>query len=248
MQTDDRNFSPKNLRQSPLFTSSSLSPDASSSARSPEAFEPSIETQEKRIIPLLEERLHINRQRRKIGEVILRREVETRMIEVPVRREKLIVEQISPEFRQIACIDFSETEISEQTGNTTDLSEDLFDQTLTAYYSTVLAANHALKVLGQTLANQCRSVSLAIVVQQGDRTERTSHRFETLATATWFLDSMESFLTQFVPASPTPGSQAVVLRIVGPKEALHEVYRAGVEQRTSSPGAALSKAKRFFLA
>ncbi len=57
------------------------------------------------IIQLLEERLVIDRQWRKMGEVIVRKVIETRIVEVPVQREKLIVEQISPEHRQLASIE-----------------------------------------------------------------------------------------------------------------------------------------------
>ena len=47
---------------------------------------------------------------RKVGEVIVRKEIETRMvqIEVPVRYEKLIVEQVSPEHKQLAEIDLGQ--------------------------------------------------------------------------------------------------------------------------------------------
>lgn len=45
-------------------------------------------------IPLLEEKLKVARRQQKIGEVIVRKQVETRMIQVPIRREKLIVERI----------------------------------------------------------------------------------------------------------------------------------------------------------
>ncbi|HHP7231519.1 MAG TPA: YsnF/AvaK domain-containing protein [Xenococcaceae cyanobacterium] len=45
-------------------------------------------------IPLLEEKLRVARHKHKIGEVIVRKQVETRMIQVPVRREKLIVERV----------------------------------------------------------------------------------------------------------------------------------------------------------
>ncbi|NJL83932.1 MAG: DUF2382 domain-containing protein [Chloroflexaceae bacterium] len=45
-------------------------------------------------VRLLEERLVVDKQRRKIGEVVIRKEVETRMVQIPVRSEKLIVEQI----------------------------------------------------------------------------------------------------------------------------------------------------------
>lgn len=64
-------------------------------------------------IQLLEERLRVDYTRRKVGEVIVRKEIETRMIQVPVRREKLIVEQISPERKQLAEIDLGEDGLSD---------------------------------------------------------------------------------------------------------------------------------------
>ncbi|MCC5607781.1 YsnF/AvaK domain-containing protein [Nostoc sp. CHAB 5834] len=70
------------------------------------------EATEEQIIRLLEERLVVESTKRKIGEVIVRKEIETRMIQVPVRREKLIVEQISPEHKQLAEIDLGQEEIS----------------------------------------------------------------------------------------------------------------------------------------
>jgi len=54
------------------------------------------------IIRLLGERLVVDRGKRKIGEVIVRK-IETRMIQVPVRHE-VIVEQVSPERKQLAEI------------------------------------------------------------------------------------------------------------------------------------------------
>lgn len=70
------------------------------------------EATEEQIIRLLEERLVVESSKRKVGEVIVRKEIETRMIQVPVRREKLIVEQISPEHKQLAEIDLGQEEIS----------------------------------------------------------------------------------------------------------------------------------------
>jgi hypothetical protein len=59
-------------------------------------------------IQLLEERLVVDLQSRKTGEVIVRKEIETQIVEVPIRREVLIVEQISPEFKQLAVIDLGQ--------------------------------------------------------------------------------------------------------------------------------------------
>ncbi|WP_416670460.1 DUF2382 domain-containing protein [Egbenema bharatensis] len=62
---------------------------------------------EEQNLRLLEERVLVNRYRRKVGEVIVRKVVETQMIEVPVRLEKLVVEQISPERKQLACVNLN---------------------------------------------------------------------------------------------------------------------------------------------
>ncbi|HEY9643391.1 MAG TPA: PRC-barrel domain-containing protein [Coleofasciculaceae cyanobacterium] len=64
-------------------------------------------------IPLLEERLIVNQKKRKIGEVVFRKQIETRIIEVPVRRERLIIEQISPELKQLAIVDLSSDQLSD---------------------------------------------------------------------------------------------------------------------------------------
>lgn len=71
-----------------------------------------IKNQEELLIPLLEERLLVNRHKRKLGEIVVRKKIETEMIQVPIRREKLIVEQIGEENRQLAEIDLGNEEIA----------------------------------------------------------------------------------------------------------------------------------------
>lgn len=63
------------------------------------------------VIRLLEERVVVERSKRKVGEVIVRKEIGTRMVQVPVRYEKLIIEQVNPEHKQIAEIDLGQEEI-----------------------------------------------------------------------------------------------------------------------------------------
>ncbi len=65
------------------------------------------------IIRLLGERVVVERNKRKVGEVIVRKEVETRMVQVPVRYEKLIVEQVSPEHKQLAEINLGQETINQ---------------------------------------------------------------------------------------------------------------------------------------
>lgn len=62
------------------------------------------------IVRLVEERLVVNRSKRKIGEVIVRKEIETRIIQVPVRYEKLIVEQVSPKRKQLVEINLGQAD------------------------------------------------------------------------------------------------------------------------------------------
>ena len=59
---------------------------------------------------LLAERLVVDLHRRKVGEIVVRKEVETRIVEVPIRREKLIVEQVSPEYKQLAIVDLGQAQ------------------------------------------------------------------------------------------------------------------------------------------
>lgn len=68
-------------------------------------------TTQEEVIPLLEERLIVDQKQRKVGEVVVRKEIETEIIEVPVQREKLIVEQVGPEPKQLAEIDLTEEQV-----------------------------------------------------------------------------------------------------------------------------------------
>lgn len=72
--------------------------------------EDSLEILSQDIVRLVEERLVVSRSKHKIGEVIVRKEIETRIIQVPVRYEKLIVEQISPERKQLIEINLGQAE------------------------------------------------------------------------------------------------------------------------------------------
>jgi hypothetical protein len=63
-------------------------------------------------VQLLEERLIVDRHKRKIGEVVVRKTVETEIVEVPIRREKLIVEQIGSDPKQLAEIDLGSTDLN----------------------------------------------------------------------------------------------------------------------------------------
>jgi Domain of unknown function (DUF2382) len=65
-----------------------------------------------KIISLLEERLLIERNKRKVGEIVVRKKVETRMVQVPVHSEKLIIEEIGTETKQLAEINLGQGEVT----------------------------------------------------------------------------------------------------------------------------------------
>ncbi len=69
---------------------------------------PEAHPDEAETIRLLEERLLVEQHRRKVGEVVVHKVVDTQMIQVPVRRERLVVEQVSPERKQLATIDLGQ--------------------------------------------------------------------------------------------------------------------------------------------
>jgi stress response protein YsnF len=123
---------------------------------------------EEDIIRLLGERLIVDSSKRKIGEVIVRKEIETRMVQVPVRREKLIVEQISPEHKQLAEVDLGLTEISG-----IDLPENPRPEfanldgslTVTGDFSSPKIASLLLNAIALERNHKCNQVRVTIVVE-----------------------------------------------------------------------------------
>jgi Domain of unknown function (DUF2382) len=75
---------------------------------------------------LLEERLRVELTQRKIGEIVIRKEIETQFVQVqvPIRREKLIIEQVSPAYKLLAEIDL------EQSTNSIDATSNLISDNL----------------------------------------------------------------------------------------------------------------------
>jgi stress response protein YsnF len=132
---------------------------------------------EEDIIRLLGERLIVDSSKRKIGEVIVRKEIETRMVQVPVRREKLIVEQISPEHKQLAEIDLGLTEISG-----IDLAENQRPEfasldgslTVSGDFSSPKIASLLLNAIALERNHKCKQVRVTIVVED----ESTQNKYQ----------------------------------------------------------------------
>jgi Domain of unknown function (DUF2382) len=105
------------------------------------------------IISLLEERLVVDRRKRKVSEVVFRKEIETRIVEVPIRREKLIVEQVSPEYKQLAIIDLGHASAE---NNVLEVTDNPFPKTVGGEFTSVRAAIQFLETIADQAAPLCR--------------------------------------------------------------------------------------------
>jgi stress response protein YsnF len=114
-------------------------------------------------LQLLEERLVVDIQRRKVGEIVVRKEIETRIVEVPIRREKLIVEQVSPEFKQLAVIDLGQSSATE-----TVSTETAYLPTVDAKFTSIAAAVDFLKEIAEREESALQHVQMNVVLK--DRT------------------------------------------------------------------------------
>jgi Domain of unknown function (DUF2382) len=124
------------------------------------AASPSVVAEE--TIQLLEERLVVNRVKHKVGEVTVRKEIETRIIEVPVRREKLIVEQVSPEYKQLAVVDLGQVQEDKLDAEATSA---LFPPTVEGRFTSTSAAIQFLEAIAAQPNSGLQSVQISIVLK-----------------------------------------------------------------------------------
>ncbi|MEH2209298.1 YsnF/AvaK domain-containing protein [Nostoc sp.] len=135
---------------------------------------------EEQIISLLEERLVVESSKRKVGEVIVRKVIETRMVQVPVRREKLIVEQISPEHKQLAEIDLGQEEIPGLDLTEVERLEVTHDNGLTVSgeFSSPKIANLLLNAIALERNNGCKQVRVTIAVEDESHQKKYQEWFD----------------------------------------------------------------------
>jgi sporulation protein YlmC with PRC-barrel domain len=125
------------------------------------------EVKDENIVRLLEERLIADHRKRKVGEVVVRKEIETQMVQVPVRREKLIVEQVSPEHQQLAEIDLSEGDIEglEFLAHEKPLGTVLDGHlTVSGEFSSPKIASLLLNAIAMEKHHECQQIKITIAV------------------------------------------------------------------------------------
>ncbi|BBD58805.1 hypothetical protein NIES2109_15840 [Nostoc sp. HK-01] len=139
------------------------------------------EFSEETIVRLLEEQLVVDSSIHKIGEVIVRKEIETRMVQVPVRREKLIVEQVSPQHKQLAEIDLGLEEISEialaESGNTAG-SNFASDLTVSGEFSSPKIASLLLNAIALEKNHGCQRVRVSILCEDESLKQKYQEWFD----------------------------------------------------------------------
>lgn len=134
------------------------------------------ETVEQKEITLLEERLVVNRGKRKVGEVIVRKEVETRMVEVPVRREKLIIERVGEVPERLAEIDLGEGQV---TGiELAEMADANAQPTVSAEFTSVQKASNVLSAIASQPHHGCAKVRLEIVLENNQVQETYQNWFD----------------------------------------------------------------------
>ncbi|BAY94466.1 MULTISPECIES: YsnF/AvaK domain-containing protein [unclassified Tolypothrix] len=141
----------------------------------------SSEVSEERTIKLLEERLVINSEKRKVGDIIVRKEIETRMVQVPVRREKLIVEQVSPEHKQLAEIDLGQEEISGielNTGKIPAVASLEDGLTVSGLFTSPKIASLLLNAIALEKQQGCKQVQVSIVVEDEEHRQKYQEWFD----------------------------------------------------------------------
>lgn len=123
---------------------------------------------EEEIIRLLEERLVINRSKRKVGEVVVRKEIETQIIEVPIQREKLIIEQVGAETKQLAEIDLGKGEVTgvelTKVQTSASLHQDNDRYTVSGEFLSPKAASDLLDAIAHQKQHGCEKVRIELVV------------------------------------------------------------------------------------
>ena len=128
------------------------------------------------VIQLLEERLTVRSDKRKIGEIVVRKEIETRVVEVPVRREKLIVEQVTPTYKRLAEIDLSQPETDEPISSSKKRTP--AGNTVYGELDSPKAASDLLDAIARTPSHDCAEIRIEIVLKDPKHQETYQSWFD----------------------------------------------------------------------
>ncbi|MGF1569604.1 MAG: YsnF/AvaK domain-containing protein [Nodosilinea sp.] len=148
-------------------------------------------------IQLLEERLLVNRKRVKVGEIRIRRVVETEIVEVPIQREKLVIERTDGSEPPIE-VSLNDTqlhgfEVAAQ-GSHSEPIIGAQSTTANGSFSTIRDAIDCLGAVAQRSNYACEKVRAAIILNGNMGLKGTVYDFETPETAIQKLSRLENIL------------------------------------------------------
>ncbi|MBD1909563.1 MULTISPECIES: DUF2382 domain-containing protein [unclassified Leptolyngbya] len=139
---------------------------------------------------LLEEQLVVNRKRVKLGEVVIRKVIETQMVEIPVQREKLVVQKIG-ENQSLFELPLGETNLHGQE-SALQRQSSVDPYIARGQLQTIQDAVRCLTVLARSASAGCRRIRATLFLKPIDRPSgETVHlEFETPGTAASILGAI----------------------------------------------------------
>ena len=132
----------------------------------------SSKVKESQQISLLEEKLKVNRHKRKVGEVVVRKKIETYTIQVPMRREKLIVERVGQNPEQIAEVVIGESKVN--SSEAIELIEDDNLHITRSQFLTVKTARQLLQAI--TGLSSAKNAKIRLEIVSGSSQEQMEYR------------------------------------------------------------------------
>jgi uncharacterized protein (TIGR02271 family) len=117
-------------------------------------------------ISLLEEKLQVARRKEKVGEVVIRKQVETRMVNIPLRREKLIVERIGDNPEQLTEVIIAEETVNGLKFNELNNSNDLCVNK--THFLSLSTARDLLTAISQLSSASNSKIRLEIVTNSSE--------------------------------------------------------------------------------
>lgn len=123
------------------------------------------------VIQLLEERLVVRSDKRKVGEIVVRKEIETRIVEVPVRREKLIVERVEPTYERIAEIDIGQSYVNGKEHSIANGHKIANDNTVEGSFDSPRTASDLLDAIARTPLHDCAEIRIEITLKDSKHKE-----------------------------------------------------------------------------
>ena len=117
-------------------------------------------------ISLLEEKLIVKRSKHKVGEVVVRKEVETRMLHIPIRREKLVIEKIGTTTEHLTEVNLGEEKVNGVKFNELGDSKHIY-QAQTKFVS-LQTAQELLHKISENSSNKNTKIRLEIITDSSE--------------------------------------------------------------------------------